>query len=71
MTIDTLANLSVAVGRELTNQEWVDLISENFGTSKKVSKDAYHAMLVTLGIKKKHIKTSPYTPYVDCSFGGE
>lgn len=56
MTIGTLANLSVAVGRELTNQEWVDLISENFGTSKTVAKDAYHAMLVTLGRKKKCIR---------------
>lgn len=45
MTYDTYDNLQSALGRKLTNTEWVDLISENFGVSRSVAKEMLHCML--------------------------
>ena len=47
MTYETYDNLENALGRKLTNTEWVDLISENFGVSRSVAKEMLHCMLFT------------------------
>ena len=37
---------------KLTNKEWVNLISENFGVSRSVAKEMLHNMLNTPKYKK-------------------
>ncbi len=44
MTAETYDNLSAAVGRKLTNREWIDLIAENFEVSRTVAKEMLHGM---------------------------
>lgn len=51
MTVDTLDNLGLAIGRKLTNREWVMIITENFKVSNSLAKDMYHAMLYVKKIK--------------------
>lgn len=45
MTYETYDNLENALGRKLTNTEWVDLISENFGVSRSAAKEMLYCML--------------------------
>ena len=52
MTYETYDDLSLALGRRLTNQEWVKLIAENFEVSNSVAKDMLHAMIYCKKMKE-------------------
>ena len=55
MTYETYDNLSSALSRKLTNKEWIDLISENFGVSRSVAKEMLHSMLNTPKYKYREV----------------
>lgn len=62
MTHETYDNLSSALGRKLTNKEWIDLISENFGVSRSVAKEMLHNMLNTPKYKYREVKNEHCVP---------
>lgn len=45
MTQDTYDDLSLAIGRKLTNQEWIKIIAENYEISNNTAKDMLSAAL--------------------------
>lgn len=53
MTIETHDDLSMAIGRDLTNQEWIKIIAEGFHVSNSVAKEMLHAMYEVKKYKSK------------------